>query len=155
MVKQLSFYFDEFFSKFLSYFRRNHSYETVLIRLVEDIKQHLDEGKVVCLLQTDLSHAFDCIPFNFFVSKLHACGFSIPPCELIFNYYYGRKQRVKLGDNVSEWQNVFKGSAQGSIIGPISYNMFTNDMFMVVSSASPVYRATYTESQRTLRKGSL
>ena len=76
MVKQLSFYFDEIFSKFLSGFRRNHSCETVLIRLVEDIKQHLDEGKVVCLLQTDLSRAFDCIPYKLCVSKLHAYVFS-------------------------------------------------------------------------------
>ena len=105
----------------------------------QNIKQHLDEGKVVRLLQTDLSRAFDCIPYKLFVSKLHAYGFSIPACELIFNYYYGRKQRLKLGDNVSEWQNVYKGSAQGSIIGLISYNMFTNDMFMVLDADVQVY----------------
>ena len=55
-------------------------------------------------------------------------------CELMFNHYSHRKQRVKLGNNVSDWQHVYKGSAQGSIMGPLSYNMFTNDMFMILAS---------------------
>ena len=110
MVHQLSVYFESIFSKFLSGFRPKHSCETVLIRMVEDVKQYLDDGKVVCALQTDLSRAFDCIPNKLFISKLHAYGFSISACEMIFDYYYGRKQRVKIGDNTSEWQSVYKGS---------------------------------------------
>ena len=74
---------------------------------------------------------------------MHAYCFSIFACELIFKYYNGRKQRVKLGDNVSEWKNMYKGSAQGSIIGPISYNMFTNDMFMVLDADVQVYKYAY------------
>ena len=103
--------------------------------MVEDIKQHLDDGNVVCALQTDLSHAFDCIPHKLFIFKLYAYGFSISACVLIFNYYYGRKQRVKIGDNTSEWQFVYKGSAQGTIIGPISYNIFINDIRQVYNYA--------------------
>ena len=51
--------------KILSYFdvSDENSCDTVLIRLVEDIKQHLGESKVVCLLQTDLSHSYDCMPY--------------------------------------------------------------------------------------------
>ena len=139
MVHQLSVYFESIFSKFLSGFRPKHSCETVLIRMVEDVKQYLDDGKVVCALQTDLSRAFDCIPNKLFISKLHAYGFSISACEMIFDYYYGRKQRVKIGDNTSEWQSVYKGSAQGSIIGPVSYNIFINDMFMILDSDIQVY----------------
>ena len=60
-------------------------------------------------------------------------------CELMFNYYSHRKQRVKLGNNVSDWQHVYKGSAQGSIMGPLSYNMFTNDMFMILDGDVEVY----------------
>ena len=78
------------------------------------------------------------IYFITFISKLHSYGFSISACELIFNYYYGRKQRVKIGDNTSEWQYVYKGSAQGSIISPISYNIFINDMFIILDFDRPI-----------------
>ena len=64
---------------------------------------------------------------------------SMSACELMFNYYSHRKQRVKLGNNESDWQHVYKGSAQGSIMGPLSYNMFTNDMFMILDGDVEVY----------------
>ena len=48
-------------------------------------------------------------------------------------------QRVNLGNNVSDWQNVCKDSTQGLIMGPWSYNMFTNDMFMILDDDVEVY----------------
>ena len=141
MVGQSYVYFESIFSKFLSGFRPRHSCDTVLIRMFEDIKQHLDAGKIVCALPSDLSRAFDRIPLKLFISKLHAHGFSISAYELIFNYYYGRKQRVKIGDNTSEWQYVYKGSIQGSIIGPISCNIFSYDMLMILDSDIQVYNS--------------
>ena len=111
MVSQLSIYFEDIFSQFLSGFRKKHSCETVLMRMVENIKKYLDEGKIVYVLLMDLSRAFDCIPFKLLISKLCAYGLSMSACELMFNYYSHRKQRVKLGNNVSDWQHVYKGSA--------------------------------------------
>ena len=55
-------------------------------------------------------------------------------CELMFSYYSHRKQRVKMGNSTSEWQSVYKGSAQGSVIGPLSYNIFSNDMLSVLDN---------------------
>jgi hypothetical protein len=87
----------------------------------------------------DLSRAFDCLPYKLFVCKLHAYGFSLSACELMFSYYCYRKQRLKLGNSHSDWQDVYKGSAQGSILGPITYNMFTNDMLMVLDDKVEIY----------------
>ena len=139
MVNQLSQYFEYIFSDVISGFRSKHSCETVLTRMVENIKFSLDQGKIVCVLVMDLSRAFDCIPYKLFMSKLRAYGLSMSACKLMFSYYSYRKQRVKLGNNNSEWQNVYKGSAQGSIIGPISYNIFTNDMLLLLDDDVEAY----------------
>ena len=139
MVTQLSLYFEDIFSSFISGFRSKHSCETVLVRMIENIKYSLDEGKIVCLLIMDLSRAFDSIPYKLFISKLRAYGLSMEACQLIFNYYYGRKQRVKLGNTSSDWQYIYKGSAQGSIIVPVSYNIFANDMLMLLDDDIDVY----------------
>jgi hypothetical protein len=139
IVSQLSVYFENIFSEFLSGFRQKHSCETVLLRLTENIKSCLDEGKVVCVLTMDLSRAFDCIPYKLFIAKLYAYGLSLEACELLVSYYRGRTQRVKLGNVVSNWNNVFKGSAQGSIFGPLSYNIFTNDLLSLLDDDVDIY----------------
>ena len=67
MVAQLSLYFEDIFNPFLSGFRSQHSCETVLLHMTENIKQCLDEGKIVCVLIMDPSHAFDSIPFKIII----------------------------------------------------------------------------------------
>jgi hypothetical protein len=151
MINQFIVYFDEIFSKYMSGFRSKHSCETVLMRMTENIKRHVDEGKIVCLLLMDLSRAFDCLPYKLFVSKLHAYGFSLSACQLMFNYYCFRKQRVKLGNTCGQWQNIFKGSAQGSVMGPITYNMFTNDMFLILNDDVEFYN--YVDDNSLLAAG--
>ena len=87
----------------------------------------------------DLSRALDCIPYKLFLSKLRAYGFSHSACELFLSYYRNSKQRVKLGNCRSEWEYVYKGSAQGSLMGPQSYNMFTNDMLFILDDDVDIY----------------
>ena len=139
IVNQLTSYFNTIFSPLLSGFRQKHSCETVLLRMIENIKMSLDEGKVVCMLLMDLSRAFDCIPYKLFISKLRAYGCSPDACNYILSYYCKRKQRVKIGNSKSEWQYVNKGSAQGSLIGPLSYNIFSNDLLDVVDDDVDIY----------------
>ena len=86
----------------------------------------------------DLSRAFDCIPYTFFLSKLRSYGFSHSACKLFLSYYRNRKQRVKLGNCICEWEYVYKGSAQGSLMGPQSY-MFTNDMLFILDDDVDIY----------------
>ena len=60
-------------------------------------------------------------------------------CHLLTSYLRDRTQRVKLGNTKSKWLHIGKGSAQGSILGPFCYNVFTNDMLSIVSDNIEIY----------------
>ena len=135
IVNQVSVYFENVFNPYISRFRQQHSCETVLLRLVENIKKSIETDKVVCVVLMNLSRSFDCIHYKLFISKLRAYGLSQSACELFLSYYRDRKQRVKLGRAKSEWENVYKGAAQGSLMGPQSYNVFTNDMLFILEES--------------------
>ena len=87
------------------------------------------EIKIGALL-TDLSKAFDCLPHDLIVAKLHAYGFSIESLKLINSYLTERKQRVKMNDQFSSWLDIVVGVPQGSILGPLLFNIFLCDMFL-------------------------
>ena len=81
----------------------------------------------------DLSKAFDCLPHDLLLGKLRAYGLSTSACELVRSYLCNRKQRVKLGPHHSEWANTSKGVPQGSILRPLLFNVFINDIFNVLN----------------------
>ena len=78
---------------------------------------------------TDLSKAFDCIPHGLIIAKLEAYGFHIDTLKLIQDYLSNRKQRVKVNDTYSSWKDIFYGVSQGSILGPLLFNIHLCDLF--------------------------
>ena len=90
----------------------------------------MHQGKEYGAFITDLSRAFGCLPHNLLVAKLHAFGFSIESLKLINSYLTERKQKVKINDQFSSWMDILFGVPQGSILGPLLFNIFLCDMFL-------------------------
>ena len=88
----------------------------------------------------DLSKAFDCISHKLLIAKkCRSYGLSMCACHLLTSYLRERTQRVKLGYAKNKWLHIGTGSAQGSILGPFFYNVFTNDMLSIVSDNIEIY----------------
>ena len=78
---------------------------------------------------TYLSKAFDCLNHDLLIAKLEAYGFDNSTLHLICDYLTDRKQRTKVNNSYSNWKNLKYGVPQGSILGRLFFNIFTNDLF--------------------------
>ena len=78
----------------------------------------------------DLSKAFDCISHDLLIAKLHAYGFSFETLTFLNSYLRNRKQCVKINNICSDFLKILSGVPQGSILGPILFNIFLNDLFL-------------------------
>ena len=132
MNDQLVGHFCDIFNCLLSAFRKMYSCQSLLLKCVDDWKKSLDENHIVGLLFMDLSKAFDCLSHSLLISKLNAYGVQENACELIASYLSNRLQRVKIGNTRSEWMPLCKGVPQGSILGPLLFNVFINDLFLFI-----------------------
>lgn len=133
---QLVPFVDKFLSKFISAYRAIYSTNHVLIKMIEDWKLALDNKKFVGAILMDLSKAFDCIPHDLLIAKMNAYGFSENSLIFFYSYLKRRKQSVKINNTHSIFQILLSGVPQGSILGPILFNIFINDFLMWIDTSN-------------------
>ena len=120
---QLASYLDNYFSPFISVYRKSCSTQQVIIRLLEEWRETLDKNFIVGAVLMDLSKAFDCIPHDLIIAKLAAYGFKRETLGLIYSYLKGRKQCVKINNTYSDYNEIISGVQQGSIPGPVFFSL--------------------------------
>ena len=117
--------------------RPGHSIETALLRVYNDLLLAVDKGKEAVLILLAYSAAFDTINHELFLNPL-AERYGITGCvlRLFTTYFQNRSQYISVNDALSQPHTPLEGVPQGSVIGPLSFTMYTAPLENVINAHS-------------------
>ena len=130
VAKQICSYIESegIYKDTMSGFRKTHSCCTLLLKIRDDIVKALSKGEVTLAVYSDYSKAFDTVNYRSLLIKLNSLGFSKSALHWFCSYLTNRQQFVQINDKKSSPGVVLFGVPQGSVLGPLLFNLYVTDI---------------------------